>query len=103
MRDGQIVDDQAWYGFDLEELCWLYNLIPNGDDFKQIVAEGIVKLGGVFNEEQPEIDHVCDHTANPVISPESCPACLAVDMGTHLVDFSASEIRILKRLAREAQ
>ncbi len=75
MRDGQIDQDKIWYSFDEDELRWLYSLIPNGDSFKNTVARGIQDLGFTVPEDVP----------------------------VHLVDFSAEEIKILKRLAREAQ
>ena len=44
MRDGQIENGRAWFCFDLQELEWLYHLIPSGDEFRARVRAAIKDL-----------------------------------------------------------
>jgi len=71
--DGQIIGGKVWYGFDAQQLEWLYKHIPNGDVFKNTVARGMQEL-----RERPS------ETKKPL----------------HPVDFSRAELLVLKRLAQ---
>lgn len=44
MRDGDIINNRAWFGFDARDLYWLLNLIPASDDFREDVKNAIKKL-----------------------------------------------------------
>jgi hypothetical protein len=44
MIDGQVDNDRVWFSFDLQELEWLHDLIPRGDEFRKDVAKAIRKL-----------------------------------------------------------
>lgn len=44
MRDGDIIDGQAWFGFDAEELNWLLDYIPASDAFRDDIQAAIRKL-----------------------------------------------------------
>lgn len=44
MRQGEIVDDLAWFGFTLEQLFWLIDYIPATDGFRDEVQEAIKKF-----------------------------------------------------------
>lgn len=46
MRDGQIIDGRIWFGFDLQELQWLRDLVPSGDEFRDEVDAAIGRLAG---------------------------------------------------------
>ncbi len=75
MRDGEIINGRVWYKFDYEELCWLYDLIPDSDFFKDRVADAITKLGGTLNQPKSK------------------------ETPRRLADFSDVELQVLKRLA----
>lgn len=44
MHDGQIENAKAWFGFDLEDLYWLLELIPPHDGFRDEVKAAIDKI-----------------------------------------------------------
>lgn len=44
MRQGEIDDNLAWFGFTLEQLFWLLEKIPARDSFYDEVREAIRKL-----------------------------------------------------------
>lgn len=55
MIDGQIDLDceHVWFCFDLQELEWLYDLIPRGDDFKKTIVLKIRQLEQHAKRQQP--------------------------------------------------
>lgn len=44
MRQGEIDNDQAWFGFTLEQLFWLLDRIPARDNFRDEIWQAIKKL-----------------------------------------------------------
>jgi hypothetical protein len=44
MIDGQIEGERVWFGFDRQELEWLHDLVPRGDEFRRDVAKAIRNL-----------------------------------------------------------
>lgn len=44
MRDGDIIDSKAWFGFDVHDLYWLLDYIPRSDDFREDIKDAIKKL-----------------------------------------------------------
>jgi hypothetical protein len=44
MRDGEVKNGLAWFCFDLQELEWLYDLVPQGDEFRGSIMAAIREL-----------------------------------------------------------
>lgn len=52
MRDGQVQDGRVWFGFDIRDLEWLYDFIPESDEFKKSIAKAITDLEQPAREDE---------------------------------------------------
>lgn len=105
MRDGDIINNRAWFGFDVHDLYWLLDYLPRSDDFREDIKDAIKKLEPVTtklttaqvelltesNRPLPKteyFDHVNDcnpKTLNWIDGDAYCPEC-----GEHGVVYSRS-------------